>query len=194
MVGPTWQGLRVPTSPPELDEESRADVQSSDEMNETDLDAADEDTLDDAPVVETISRGVRRRSRRRLGPRPKTLARHELRRAVESARGLNVYPDDDERPKTRDDCRDGCRPCPWVACKHHLYLNVNPATGAITFSFPDKEPWELAETCALDVADRGGLTLEEVGEIMNLTRERIRQVEVHALIVLRSIKATQGLG
>jgi hypothetical protein len=39
----------------------------------------------------------------------------------------------------------------------------------------------MAETCALDVADRGGATLEEVGAIMNLTRERIRQVEVKGL-------------
>ena len=45
-------------------------------------------------------------------------------------------------------------------------------------NFPDLDVWELEDTCALDVADRGGITLEEVGEILNLTRERIRQVEV----------------
>ena len=39
----------------------------------------------------------------------------------------------------------------------------------------------LDETCALDVARRGGVTLEEVGEIMNLTRERIRQLEMSGL-------------
>jgi DNA-directed RNA polymerase sigma subunit (sigma70/sigma32) len=39
----------------------------------------------------------------------------------------------------------------------------------------------MRETCSLDVADRGGITLEEVGEILNLTRERIRQVEVRGL-------------
>ncbi len=43
----------------------------------------------------------------------------------------------------------------------------------------------MGETCALDVADRGGITLEEVGEIMNLTRERIRQVEVRGLLKLK---------
>ena len=42
----------------------------------------------------------------------------------------------------------------------------------------------MNETCALDVADRGGTTLEEVGAIMNLTRERIRQVEVKGLAKL----------
>jgi len=52
-------------------------------------------------------------------------------------------------------------------------------------NFPDLEPWELVDTCALDVAERGGVTLEEVGEIMNMTRERIRQVEVRGLIKLK---------
>ncbi|HZJ55112.1 MAG TPA: sigma factor-like helix-turn-helix DNA-binding protein, partial [Myxococcaceae bacterium] len=49
----------------------------------------------------------------------------------------------------------------------------------------DKEIWELEHTCALDVAEKGGITLEEVGEIMNLTRERIRQVETRGLAKLR---------
>ena len=86
-----------------------------------------------------------------------------------------------ERPTSRSQCVDGPRPCPYVSCKHHLYLDVNPETGSIKLNFPDLEVWEMAETCALDVADRGGITLEEVGEILNLTRERIRQVEVHGL-------------
>ncbi|MFY3742456.1 sigma factor-like helix-turn-helix DNA-binding protein [Anaeromyxobacter sp. Red801] len=37
------------------------------------------------------------------------------------------------------------------------------------------------ETCALDVADRGPLTLDEVGKILGVTRERVRQIEVAAL-------------
>jgi DNA-directed RNA polymerase sigma subunit (sigma70/sigma32) len=35
------------------------------------------------------------------------------------------------------------------------------------------------------VADRGGITLEEVGAILNLTRERIRQVEVRGLVKIK---------
>jgi len=99
-----------------------------------------------------------------------------------------MYPpiDDVERPRTREDCRDAPRPCPWVACKHHLYLDINPRTGSIKINFPDLEPWELAQTCALDVADGGGLTLEEIGLITNLTRERVRQVEVRGLLTLRA--------
>jgi DNA-directed RNA polymerase sigma subunit (sigma70/sigma32) len=42
---------------------------------------------------------------------------------------------------------------------------------------PDQELEEMKETCSLDVADRGGTTLQGVGDLMNLTRERARQVE-----------------
>ena len=77
------------------------------------------------------------------------------------------------------------RPCPYVSCKYHLYIDVNPSTGSIKVNFPDREVWELKESCALDVAQQGGITLEEVGEILNLTRERIRQVEVRGLMKLR---------
>jgi hypothetical protein len=64
-------------------------------------------------------------------------------------------------------------------------LDINPETGTIKLNFPDLEPWELEHTCALDVAQDGSLTLEEVGQIMNLTRERTRQIEVRGLINLR---------
>jgi len=92
---------------------------------------------------------------------------------------------EENRPRTRADCINGPRPCLFVSCKHNLYLDVNPETGSIKLNFPDKEIWELEHTCALDVAEKGGITLEEVGEIMNLTRERIRQVETRGLMKLR---------
>jgi len=91
------------------------------------------------------------------------------------------------RPKVRADCAVGPRPCPYVSCKFNLYVDVNPRTGSVKMNFPDKELWEIADTCALDVADRGGITLEEVGAIMNLTRERVRQLETRGLIKLRVI-------
>jgi DNA-directed RNA polymerase sigma subunit (sigma70/sigma32) len=72
-----------------------------------------------------------------------------------------------------------------VSCRYHLYLDVNPETGSIKLNFPHLQVWEMKETCALDVSDRGGATLEEVGEILNLTRERIRQVEVRGLLKLK---------
>ena len=93
---------------------------------------------------------------------------------------------DATRPKVRGDCAEGERPCPYVSCKFNLYVDVNPRTGSVKMNFPDKELWELSETCALDVADRAGITLEEVGVIMNLTRERVRQLESQALQKLMS--------
>jgi hypothetical protein len=90
------------------------------------------------------------------------------------------------RPRTRSDCRNAERPCPYVSCKYHLYLDINPQTGSVKLNFPDLEVWEMPETCALDVADRGGITLEDVGSLLNLTRERIRQVELSGLKKLRS--------
>jgi hypothetical protein len=90
------------------------------------------------------------------------------------------YPADVERPRTRGDCENAERPCPFVSCRWHLYLEVSDSNDNIKLNFPDIEPDELEETCALDVADRGVATLERVGELMNVTRERIRQLEVKA--------------
>src|SRR5262249_51669775 len=131
-----------------------------------------------------VSRKVRRR-RRRTRPRSRTIAMKRLTREELRVGALMYPPVDIPRPQTREECRGEMRPCPWVACKHHLYLDINPETGSIKINFPDLEPWELQHTCALDVAERGGITLEEVGEIMNLTRERIRQVEVRGLLKLK---------
>ena len=100
--------------------------------------------------------------------------------------GALLYPERTYwRPKSRGECANVARPCPYVSCKFHLYLDVNPNTGSIKVNFPEREVWELKESCALDVAKQGGITLEEVGEILNLTRERIRQVEVRGLLKLR---------
>jgi hypothetical protein len=119
---------------------------------------------------------------------PKRLTRDEKRMAEEL-----VYPEDVQRPCTRAECLAMPRPCPFVSCEHHLYLDVNPDSGAIKLNFPHLEVWEMAETCSLDVADRGGITLEDVGAILNLTRERIRQVEVRGLVKIRT-KNAEALG
>ena len=81
-----------------------------------------------------------------------------------------------ERPKTRGECVDGARPCPWLSCHYHLAIEVTER-GGMKFLFPGVEIEDMAETCALDVADRGGATLIEVAKILNVTRERVRQTE-----------------
>jgi Sigma-70, region 4 len=134
-----------------------------------------------------------RRSRRKREVRARTISvKRMTKRELEIGRLL--YPEHDyEKPRTRSECLDGIRPCPFVSCKHHLYLDVSNRTGAIKLNFPDLEVWEMNETCALDIADRGGTTLEEVGAIMNLTRERIRQVEVKALAKLDALEDMMAL-
>lgn len=117
--------------------------------------------------------------------RSKTIAPKRLTREEKRLAETLVYPADVVRPQTRQDCQTMQRPCPFVSCSHHLYLDVNPESGAIKLNFPHLEVWEMAETCSLDVADRGGITLEEVGAILNLTRERIRQVEVRGLTKIK---------
>ena len=119
--------------------------------------------------------------------RPKTMSRRDIqreeRRRQRAGEVLEIIPY--ARPLNRTHCRNLVRPCLFVACKYHLYLDVNPETGSIKMNFPDMDVWELEETCSLDVAERGGVTLEEVGEILNLTRERVRQVEVTGLTKMR---------
>jgi hypothetical protein len=117
----------------------------------------------------------RGRRKRRSRARARTISIRRLSKA-ELNRGRELYPETDYwKPKSRSECKDMERPCPFVSCKYHLYIDVHPVRGSIKLNFPDIEIWEMTETCALDVADRGGITLEEVGEIMNLTRERVRQ-------------------
>ncbi len=169
------------------DDEDDDELEGQDDLDDADDTAeadGDGDRATGAADMPEVSRKVRRR-RRRTRPRSKTIAMKRLTRE-ELRQGALMYPPVDiPRPTSRAECREELRPCPWVACKHHLYLDINPETGSIKINFPDLEPWELKHTCALDVAERGGITLEEVGEIMNLTRERIRQVEVRGLLKLK---------
>ncbi|MCP4502781.1 MAG: DNA-binding protein [Deltaproteobacteria bacterium] len=117
----------------------------------------------------TLSKKTLHRDNRR-GRNAQGLADEELRERLEK-----------RRPQEREDCVDGPRPCLFVSCRYHLFLEVNES-GTLRLNFPDQEVWELEETCALDVAERGGVTLEEIGRCLNLTRERARQVQVVSLL------------
>lgn len=134
----------------------------------------------------------------RSGPRKtKTISIKRLSKR-ELERGRLLYPKEEfEHPVTRADCLEGGsnaqRPCPFVSCKHHLYLDVNERSGSIKVNFPEIEVWDLPNSCALDIADRGEKTLEEVAEIVNLTRERIRQLETRGLEKLRALNVLAEL-
>ena len=106
---------------------------------------------------------------------------------------LVLYP---SRPRTRGECGTE-RPCPWVSCKWHLAIDVTPSTGRITINQPRLLRWldgecapPSAPTCALDLADSGRVTLEEIAWTTDLSRERARQIESEAM---RKIGRKRGL-
>src|SRR6185436_15449349 len=113
------------------------DTDSALELDDVAIDDEEEARASDsvpAPVqaaglpdgVPATSRKIRRRGRR-TRIRSKTIAMKRLTKE-EMRLGALMYPpvDDEPRPQTRKDCKDAQRPCPWVSCKHHLYLDVNP--------------------------------------------------------------------
>jgi hypothetical protein len=98
-----------------------------------------------------------------------------------------------ERPRIRQDCRTMSRPCPFVGCRYNLWMDVRVQGKSAKYkplikpNRPDKTPWEMppGQSCVLDVAEADGLTLEDLGELMTLTRERVRQIETIALTKLK---------
>lgn len=169
------------------------------------------------------------------------------------------------KPRTRSDCVDGPRPCPWVSCRHNLMVEIGQE--GITFATGRGMTWRgakprgitartspkrvekvvalamqwwndevadyeaamqeydflrfvrwwreqekaagqdvevpelppeprMAYSCTLDVVedihagrwplDHGRMLLEHIGEIMHVTRERVRQLETTGLADLRA--------
>jgi hypothetical protein len=66
-------------------------------------------------------------------------------------------------------------------------LDVNKS-GTLRVNFPDRDATEVPATCTLDLAAVGKLSLEHVAYVMNLTRERVRQLEGIALRKLAEAK------
>lgn len=91
-----------------------------------------------------------------------------------------------ERPLTRGDCEGGPRPCPLVGCRHHNAVEVT-RTGSLVDNRPETPVEDNTASCSLDIADAGPLTLEQTGSVLNLTRERVRQVETVALKKLAAV-------
>lgn len=65
----------------------------------------------------------------------------------------------------------------------NLYADVD-ARGELRLAFPAKEPGEMRASCALDLADLGGITLDEVAQVLGVTRQRVQQIESRALAKL----------
>lgn len=143
------------------------------------------------PLAKTNpDRDLRRQFEDSAGPRlrairPRTLAARRLSRAQVEEILAKVPKVRHPRPRTRAECQDGPRPCPYVGCKFHLYIDVNPDNGSIKLNFPDREPGDLEESCVLDVAERGGLEQTRIAELLNVTTTRVQQLEYNAVLALR---------
>lgn len=132
----------------------------------------------------------RRRSSRKHDARKRTInvsrwVADERPHILALARDFNVEEDVGPPPRTRGECESVRRPCPFVSCKWHMAIDAGERPGRVTINFPDVEPTAIPATCALDIADEGGSTLERVAEVMNMTRERVRQIEEQALAKVR---------
>jgi len=79
-----------------------------------------------------------------------------------------------ERPRTRGDCVNGPRPCPWLGCRHHLGLDVD-RHGRVTLA-PEGKADEQRATCALDVAEDGRHSFDEIAEILNCRKGTARSL------------------
>ena len=79
---------------------------------------------------------------------------------------------------TRGGCRKLAGPCPHAVCRFNLTTERRDNRGAkpSQFHLP-----VVHESCALEAAEHGGMTLEEIATRLSLTRERVRQIELGAL-------------
>jgi hypothetical protein len=89
----------------------------------------------------------------------------------------------------------GQRPCVWISCRHHaltIYeseratltigrLSLSPKAGPDQIEAFEEAVAELIVThlssCTLDAADRDERTLSQISDIVDVTRERVRQIE-----------------
>lgn len=91
------------------------------------------------------------------------------------------------RPRTRGDCVDRPRPCPWASCRWHAAHEQR--------HLADVEDLAEGASCALDIADGGEALLSDVGAHFGVVRERARQIEEKALASLktpRRLRMLQG--
>ncbi len=90
-------------------------------------------------------------------------------------------------PKTRGECADIERPCRRYSCRHHNWVEAEragrpPKSGKRP---PPRVIEHHADSCSLDVADRGPLSPQGVGKILGVTSERVLQIQARAELKLK---------
>jgi len=103
---------------------------------------------------------------------------------------LGLYRDGQTQPSapppTRGDCGQIARPCTRTSCPHNKHRDDEPA------GRPHENGGRrvlqvraVGESCALDVADRGGHSYRQVAGELGVTEERVRQLEKRGLVKQR---------
>lgn len=119
--------------------------------------------------------------RTRPDPPPRVLDRRPLTAAERASLvALETSLGGIRRPRSLAQCPPANQPCAYLSCRHHLGGD-RTARGNIRLTFPGRDLTEFAETCSLRVANRGPQTQEAVGRLLNVTEERICQIEQEAL-------------
>lgn len=117
------------------------------------------------------------------------------------------------RPQTRGECRDQPGACPFVSCRYNLAVDVT-STGSLwvqgqgTFAerqrAGDEELEAFADavvryieaggpTCALDIAEQGGVSVQRIGPLFGVTRQMGNNYVQNATRRLRVQRVLQRL-
>jgi len=123
-------------------------------------------------------------AKRKAGPTRVTVHVRDL----ENQARQNPPPKPYWRPNKRWQCAQAARPCPYIGCRHHLYLDFTQL-GSVKFNFGDNDEIlaSMPETCSLDVADRGDHDMTTIAKLLNVTPARVQQEVVDALAKLRAL-------
>ena len=80
------------------------------------------------------------------------------------------------------------RPCPKTSCRYHLWADDERPGRPHHGKSPPPKIKRRAQSCALDVADQGEHSTDQMGKLLDCVPERICQVEDRALAKLAAVK------
>lgn len=121
-------------------------------------------------------------------------SRHGSDRSVRSP-ALRVFEPVSGVPDSRDECREGERPCRYVRCRWHLWLQLGgdrPGTRRPGWTPPAttlRAAWletPIPPSCALDIAEAVGergqhITVEQIAKAIGLRPSRLRYIMAQAI-------------
>ena len=83
------------------------------------------------------------------------------------------------------------RPCPKFSCPHHLWVEDERRGRPHGGKSPPPKIVERAQSCALDLAEQGEQTTEQVAATLQVTAERVNQLEDRALAKVAAATVVQ---